>query len=210
MLHRVGDGSWLLFFFFFNDTATTEIYSLSLHDALPISRPAARMTLLCRSLWSTRNWPARDSTTATATSTDGVPSASRPGSGRVRSTARGSPTAGISAVATACRAAPSPWGPSAGSPWGRPVRANDRRLGVALGPRSAWHWTARGRPRDRLPAPPPHDESRRRCRPRPRTRRWLPDAAHGNAPGGFVGARPEGDQRTACACGIRACARQLA
>src|SRR3712207_6857012 len=27
--------------FFFNDTATTEIYTLSLHDALPISGPAA-------------------------------------------------------------------------------------------------------------------------------------------------------------------------
>src|SRR5258707_7247628 len=27
----------VLFFFFFNDTATTEIYTLSLHDALPIS-----------------------------------------------------------------------------------------------------------------------------------------------------------------------------
>src|SRR3981189_1084438 len=26
----------LVFFFFFNDTATTEIYTLSLHDALPI------------------------------------------------------------------------------------------------------------------------------------------------------------------------------
>src|SRR3712207_7820686 len=26
-----------MFFFFFNDTATTEIYTLSLHDALPIS-----------------------------------------------------------------------------------------------------------------------------------------------------------------------------
>src|SRR2546430_6008244 len=33
-------------FFFFNDTATTEIYTLSLHDALPISR------------WS---WPRRGS-----------------------------------------------------------------------------------------------------------------------------------------------------
>src|SRR5256885_10214213 len=30
-----------LFFFFFNDTATTEIYTLSLHDALPISCRAA-------------------------------------------------------------------------------------------------------------------------------------------------------------------------
>src|SRR5688572_31609991 len=28
----------LILFFFFNDTATTEIYTLSLHDALPISR----------------------------------------------------------------------------------------------------------------------------------------------------------------------------
>src|SRR2546427_737584 len=30
--------SFLSFFFFFNDTATTEIYTLSLHDALPILR----------------------------------------------------------------------------------------------------------------------------------------------------------------------------
>src|SRR5437667_12575555 len=29
---------FLLFLFFFNDTATTEIYTLSLHDALPIWR----------------------------------------------------------------------------------------------------------------------------------------------------------------------------
>src|SRR5258708_40339376 len=29
-------------FFFFNDTATTEIYTLSLHDALPISSHARR------------------------------------------------------------------------------------------------------------------------------------------------------------------------
>src|SRR2546425_7999969 len=31
--------SFFSFFFFFNDTATTEIYTLSLHDALPISFP---------------------------------------------------------------------------------------------------------------------------------------------------------------------------
>src|SRR2546422_8604401 len=30
------------FFFFFNDTATTEIYTLSLHDALPISHHQRR------------------------------------------------------------------------------------------------------------------------------------------------------------------------
>src|SRR2546430_14258262 len=44
-----------LFFFFFNDTATTEIYTLSLHDALPILTAAligaavgAGITLLLR------------------------------------------------------------------------------------------------------------------------------------------------------------------
>src|SRR2546430_17035263 len=31
-----------LIFFFFNDTATTEIYTLSLHDALPIAQLAER------------------------------------------------------------------------------------------------------------------------------------------------------------------------
>src|SRR2546421_4917407 len=31
---------FISFFFFFNDTATTEIYTLSLHDALPISAAA--------------------------------------------------------------------------------------------------------------------------------------------------------------------------
>src|SRR3989442_15748178 len=45
-MHVVDPLSYLSFFFF-NDTATTEIYTLSLHDALPISgrggtgRPAA-------------------------------------------------------------------------------------------------------------------------------------------------------------------------
>src|SRR5947207_10136409 len=34
--------------FFFTDTATTKIYTLSLHDALPISRNSARRALLQR------------------------------------------------------------------------------------------------------------------------------------------------------------------
>src|SRR3712207_7045643 len=34
----VGPEQLSVFFFFFNDTATTEIYTLSLHDALPICR----------------------------------------------------------------------------------------------------------------------------------------------------------------------------
>src|SRR2546429_2108821 len=50
-------------FFFFNDTATTEIYTLSLHDALPISStlitgcPAARCSLACAAIY--RNWASR-------------------------------------------------------------------------------------------------------------------------------------------------------
>ena len=35
-----------LFFFFFNDTATTEIYTLSLHDALPISKQVGSGTVI--------------------------------------------------------------------------------------------------------------------------------------------------------------------
>src|SRR5438270_3960888 len=46
----------MLSFFFFNDTAPTEIYTLSLHDALPISgaprssrgRPTADLRVCCR------------------------------------------------------------------------------------------------------------------------------------------------------------------
>src|SRR5256886_11726851 len=36
------------FFFFFNDTATTEIYTLSLHDALPISFRALNHEIIMR------------------------------------------------------------------------------------------------------------------------------------------------------------------
>src|SRR5207253_3922129 len=35
------------FFFFFNDTATTEIYTLSLHDALPIYSGRSGRTVVC-------------------------------------------------------------------------------------------------------------------------------------------------------------------
>src|SRR5258707_15739841 len=40
----------VLFFFFFNDTATTEIYTLSLHDALPIWQSARASSWLI-SIW---------------------------------------------------------------------------------------------------------------------------------------------------------------
>src|SRR5256885_7123114 len=52
------------FFFFFNDTATTEIYTLSLHDALPIWRGS----------WITcvRFWPPLPAPVATAISIAGA------------------------------------------------------------------------------------------------------------------------------------------
>src|SRR5258708_32035892 len=45
------------FIFFFNDTATTEIYTLSLHDALPIST-ATRLSCCSRwgAAWRTWRW----------------------------------------------------------------------------------------------------------------------------------------------------------
>src|SRR5256885_8024174 len=56
-------------FFFFNDTATTEIYTLSLHDALPILRStSARISAHCPSsteplesvaAWSRSDRPSR-------------------------------------------------------------------------------------------------------------------------------------------------------
>src|SRR5476651_2898336 len=46
--------------FFFNDTATTEIYTLSLHDALPISRPAPpRAARRCRRSPAVARWRSR-------------------------------------------------------------------------------------------------------------------------------------------------------
>src|SRR5258708_27396696 len=46
---RRHSADWVAFFFF-NDTATTEIYTLSLHDALPISRRRTGSTRrTCRS-----------------------------------------------------------------------------------------------------------------------------------------------------------------
>src|SRR5256884_9738918 len=54
-----------LFFFFFNDTATTEIYTLSLHDALPISSlegrgPAGEGDLVARGRRAPRLLPSGD------------------------------------------------------------------------------------------------------------------------------------------------------
>src|SRR5205085_4667675 len=50
----------LLYFFFFTATPTTEIYTLSLHDALPISRPSmlaiAKNVFMYRELIAVMAW----------------------------------------------------------------------------------------------------------------------------------------------------------
>src|SRR3712207_8726740 len=51
-----------LYFFFFNDTATTEIYTLSLHDALPICRCWRNSGTSC---WSSPTIPWLSSPTRT-------------------------------------------------------------------------------------------------------------------------------------------------
>src|SRR2546426_11073853 len=49
--------SLVFLFFFFNDTATTEIYTLSLHDALPIS--TTLWSSPCQAVSPPRAWPSR-------------------------------------------------------------------------------------------------------------------------------------------------------
>src|SRR3712207_9403740 len=62
--------------FFFNDTATTEIYTLSLHDALPISSSRKR---------ASEPFSAHSAAAAAASA---YPSAGRRASGRPRTSAR--------------------------------------------------------------------------------------------------------------------------
>src|SRR5438876_8715212 len=49
----------ILIFFFFNDTATTEIYTLSLHDALPISVIDIGYRVIALGRWAERPFNVR-------------------------------------------------------------------------------------------------------------------------------------------------------
>src|SRR5215216_8029091 len=56
------------FFFFFNDTATTEIYTLSLHDALPISAASWAWPATCPAISCA--WPRSEEHTSELQSPD--------------------------------------------------------------------------------------------------------------------------------------------
>src|SRR3712207_7094123 len=49
--------SLVAYIFFFNDTATTEIYTLSLHDALPILPSGLNSTSYTKSVWPSSGSP---------------------------------------------------------------------------------------------------------------------------------------------------------
>src|SRR5256885_7890229 len=72
----MNESSIHLLFFFFNDTATTEIYTLSLHDALPIWchwwRP-----LRLRASRARRSWPIGRRSASRAAATSWSPCATR-------------------------------------------------------------------------------------------------------------------------------------
>src|SRR2546427_12088421 len=55
LLFQIVKPSSDIHFFFYNDTATTEIYTLSLHDALPIcsgAAPPSPSSRCCRASWN--------------------------------------------------------------------------------------------------------------------------------------------------------------
>src|SRR5688572_32659617 len=51
MISQAVELLFIIFSFFFNQTATTEIYTLSLHDALPICEPR-RSSRIASSFWT--------------------------------------------------------------------------------------------------------------------------------------------------------------
>src|SRR2546430_5355596 len=60
-MYRIYPTPFFLTFFFFNDTATTEIYTLSLHDALPILDRSVASAAPCKGLfrlWEPSHEPA--------------------------------------------------------------------------------------------------------------------------------------------------------
>src|SRR2546430_17000282 len=96
-------------FFFFNDTATTEIYTLSLHDALPIYRPISVPRIagnpgpsnraLRRTRWQVRPAQHRSPTVRVLAPASPAPQRS---ARRTRRAQRPLPAAAL-AIATQCR-----------------------------------------------------------------------------------------------------------
>src|SRR5215471_2436635 len=133
-----------LCYVFFNDTATTEIYTLSLHDALPIS-----VSSISSHCWSSR--PSRESSPSSTEPNPLCDRASRPRSRTIR------PASGGGASATG--AGPAAVGGRLGAAVAVPVRSavavpppvpGSPALGGAGG--AAWLARRRGRRKNRPPA----------------------------------------------------------
>src|SRR6266704_3979864 len=112
-----------LLFFFFNDTATTEIYTLSLHDALPISGHGRRR----------RRWLTTPASCASPRLNATTPPRPSPG------TCTATPAAASPAAATAghyANTSPAHSGKSRCSPRARPEarRCGEGPLDVRRGP----------------------------------------------------------------------------
>src|SRR3712207_7017409 len=75
-------------FFFFNDTATTEIYTLSLHDALPISAAWVRTSSSLARVIATKKSLRSSASRSSAPGRTSGPRPSGRSSGRRRSRAR--------------------------------------------------------------------------------------------------------------------------
>src|SRR3712207_8219650 len=73
--YDVQSSEYIFIFFFFNDTATTEIYTLSLHDALPICSDSCAG---CRSC-SASPAPIGRTTRSTSSTSRAAGGSSRPG-----------------------------------------------------------------------------------------------------------------------------------
>src|SRR5215208_7330287 len=95
--------SSLRVFFFFNDTATTEIYTLSLHDALPISVGPICTQLLVPATGGAIDGP------APATALVAAAGASAAGADAAAGAAAGTAVPGDSSALPSVRAASSAW-----------------------------------------------------------------------------------------------------
>src|SRR3712207_3646998 len=161
------------FFFFFNDTATTEIYTLSLHDALPIwtrVEPGRPRTPPGSSAASSSVTPSAEPAGTTPTTGDPHRREGRTGPPSVPTAGRPRPAATSSATAATGARWRRRWpGRRAGLPRRPAGRRDSRRRrpwrGGSPAPRSVAGGPSGRGPGGRAPRPPPHSDAGSRPRP---------------------------------------------